>query len=135
MAEKTIYVNDAYIPFLNDQTRTQIFFGGSSSGKSVCLGQRTIMDVIGGRNYLIVRQVANSIKRSVFNQLVKTIVDMELSDAFDINRSDMVITCKQNQKQIYFAGCDNIEKLKSITPINGVITDVWINKSVHIKLA
>lgn len=135
MAEKTIYVNDAYIPFLRDQTRTQIFFGGSSSGKSFFLGQRTIMDVLGGRNYLIVRQVANSIKRSVFNQLVKTIVDMELSDAFDINRSDMVITCKQNQKQIYFAGCDNIEKLKSITPINGVITDVWMEEATEIAEA
>lgn len=132
MAEKTLYVNDSYIPFLNDQTRTQIFFGGSSSGKSFFLGQRTIIDVINGRNYLVVRQVASSIKRSVFNQILKTIVEMDLMDMFEIQRSDMVITCKKNQKQIYFAGCDNIEKLKSVTPINGVITDIWIEEATEI---
>lgn len=130
-----IYVNDAYIPFLKDQTRTQIFFGGSSSGKSFFLAQRTIMDVLGGRNFLVVRQVASSIKRSVFNQIVKTIVDMGLSGEFDIFRGDMVITCKRNKKQIYFAGCDDIEKLKSITPIDGVITDVWIEEATEIAEA
>jgi len=135
MAQRTLYVNDAYIPFLSDQTRTQIFFGGSSSGKSFFLSQRAVMDVINGRNYLVVRQVASSIKRSVFNQIVKTIVDMDLMDAFEIQRSDMVITCKQNQKQIFFAGCDNIEKLKSITPINGVITDIWMEEATEISEA
>lgn len=135
MAEKTLYVNDAYIPFLNDQTRTQIFFGGSSSGKSFFLGQRTIIDVINGRNYLVVRQVASSIKRSVFNQILKAIAEMDLMDMFEIQRSDMVITCKKNQKQIYFAGCDNIEKLKSVTPINGVITDIWIEEATEIAEA
>lgn len=132
---RNIYVNDAYIPFLQDQTRTQIFFGGSSSGKSFFLAQRAIMDVINGRNYLIVRQVASSIKRSVFNQLVKTITDMGLSEYFEINRGDMVITCVRNNKQIYFAGCDDIEKLKSITPIDGVITDVWMEEATEIAEA
>ena len=60
MAERTLYVNDTYLPYLNDETRTQIFFGGSSSGKSYFLAQRVIMDVIKGRNYLIVRNVASS---------------------------------------------------------------------------
>lgn len=128
-----VLVNDAYIPYLQDNTRTQIFFGGSSSGKSFFVAQRTILDVLlVGRNYLVVRQVANSIKRSVFNQLVKTIADMNLNAEFEINKGDMVITCVRNKKQIYFAGCDNIEKLKSITPINGVITDVWMEEATEI---
>lgn len=128
-----VIINDAYIPFLKDDTRTQIFFGGSSSGKSFFVAQRTILDVlIDGRNYLVVRQVANSIKRSVFNQLVKTISDMGLTNEFEINKGDMVITCVRNSKQIYFAGCDNIEKLKSITPIDGVITDVWMEEATEI---
>lgn len=131
-----VIVNDAYIPYLQDQTRTQIYFGGSSSGKSFFIAQRVILDVLlVGRNYLIVRQVANSIKRSVFNQLVKTISDMNLLAEFEINKGDMVITCIRNNKQIYFAGCDNIEKLKSITPINGVITDVWMEEATEIAEA
>jgi phage terminase large subunit len=33
----------------------------------------------------------------------------------------MVVTCLLNKKQIIFKGWDDVEKLKSITPIDGVI--------------
>ena len=126
-----IYVNDAYIPYLNDTTRTQIFFGGSSSGKSFFLAQRVVMDVLKGHNYLIVRNVANTIKRSVYNQIVKTIIDFNLSAVFQMSKSEMVITCKRNNRQILFGGLDDPEKLKSITPIDGVITDIWIEEATE----
>lgn len=126
-----IYVNDAYIPYLNDTTRTQIFFGGSSSGKSSFLAQRVVMDVLKGHNYLIVRNVANTIKRSVYNQIVKTIIDFNLSEVFQMSKSEMVITCKRNNRQILFGGLDDPEKLKSITPIDGVITDIWIEEATE----
>lgn len=126
-----IYVNDAYIPYLNDTTRTQIFFGGSSSGKSFFLAQRVVMDVLKGHNYLIVRNVANTIKRSVYNQIVKTIIDFNLSEVFQMSKSEMVITCKRNNRQILFGGLDDPEKLKSITPIDEVITDIWIEEATE----
>lgn len=126
-----IYVNDAYIPYLNDTTRAQIFFGGSSSGKSFFLAQRVVMDVLKGHNYLIVRNVANTIKRSVYNQIVKTIIDFNLSEVFQMSKSEMVITCKRNNRQILFGGLDDPEKLKSITPIDGVITDIWIEEATE----
>lgn len=126
-----IYVNEAYIPYLNDTTRTQIFFGGSSSGKSFFLAQRVVMDVLKGHNYLIVRNVANTIKRSVYNQIVKTIIDFNLSEVFQMSKSEMVITCKRNNRQILFGGLDDPEKLKSITPIDGVITDIWIEEATE----
>ena len=126
-----VYVNDAYIPYLNDETRTQIFYGGSSSGKSFFLAQRTVKDVLQGHNYLIVRNVAGTVKRSVYNQIVKTIGDFGLKDEFIISKSEMVITCAQNDKQILFGGLDDPEKLKSVTPINGVITDIWIEEATE----
>ena len=126
-----IFVNDCYMPYLNDDTRTQIFYGGSSSGKSFFLAQRTIMDVINGRNYLIARNVAKTVRHSVYNQIVKTILEFGLKDAFTISKSDMVITCTANNKQILFAGLDDVEKLKSITPINGVLTDIWIEEATE----
>ena len=126
-----VYVNDAYIPYLNDTTRTQIFYGGSSSGKSFFLAQRAVMDVLKGHNYLIVRNVANTIKRSVYNQIVKTIIDFNLSEVFHMSKSEMVITCKRNNRQILFGGLDDPEKLKSITPIDGVITDIWIEEATE----
>lgn len=127
-----LYVNDSYIPFLNDTTRTQIFYGGSSSGKSFFLSQRCVMDVLKGRNYLITRNVARTIRSSVFNQITKTILSMGVAKQFNISQSDMTITCVKNRKQILFAGLDDVEKLKSVTPIEGVITDIWMEEATEV---
>lgn len=126
-----IYINDSYIPYLNDTTRTQIFYGGSSSGKSFFLSQRAVIDIMQGHNYLIVRNVARTVRNSVYNQIVKTIIDFGLQKEFNISRSEMVITCKRNNKQILFAGLDDVEKLKSVTPIDGVLTDIWIEEATE----
>lgn len=127
-----IAVNDSYIPYLNDETRTQIFYGGSSSGKSFFLSQRVVLDVlVHNRNYLIVRNVANTIRNSVYNQIVKTIIDMGVKNEFEIKKGELSVTCKRNNKQILFAGLDDVEKLKSVTPINGVLTDIWIEEATE----
>ena len=38
--------NDAYVPYLDNQARIQIFFGGAGSGKSVFLAQRAVIDIL-----------------------------------------------------------------------------------------
>ena len=126
-------INDAFYPFLDADQRIQIFFGGSSSGKSVFLAQRCVLDVLQkNRNYLIVRNVGNSIRSSVFNEVLKVIYDSEeLHEFFSINRSEIIITCA-NERQILFKGLDDPEKLKSITPKKGVITDIWIEEATEI---
>lgn len=127
-----IAINDAYLPYLDDMTRAQIFYGGASSGKSVFLSQRTVLDVLkGGRNYLVCRAVGRTIRRSVFNEIFKAIADANLTQYFDPNRSDWIITCK-NGYQILFAGLDDTEKIKSITPEKGVITDVWVEEATEV---
>ena len=128
--------NDKYLPYLEDLTPLQIYYGGSSSGKSVfVVGQRTVWDLMqGGRNYLICRQVGRSIRSSVFNEIKKIILAWNVSSLFDINKSDMVITCA-NGYQILFSGLDDVEKLKSITPMKGVITDVIIEEATETELA
>lgn len=124
--------NDAYLPYLfANEPRYQIFFGGSSSGKSVFLAQRAVLDVAsGGRNYLICRNVARTIRNSVFNEIQKAINRFKLQDFFKVNKSEMTITCV-NGFQILFAGLDDTEKLKSITPIKGVITDIWVEEATE----
>ena len=129
-----IYINPKYLEHLKDDHRVQIFYGGSSSGKSFFLGQRIVLDILDGkRNYLVVRNVLASIRRSTFNEIVKAIYDMEVQQYFKINNTEFSITYTLNNKQIIFAGCDNVEKLKSITPINGVITDVFIEEATEIS--
>jgi phage terminase large subunit len=125
-------VNTAYDPYIDaDTPRTQIYFGGSSSGKSVFLAQRAVFDVIRGkRNYLVVRNVARTTRASVFNEITKAIQGAGLTDKFSINKSDLVITCA-NGCQILFAGLDDVEKIKSITPAKGVLTDIWVEEATE----
>lgn len=123
--------NPVYLPHLNNLTRTQLFFGGSGSGKSVFLAQRCVYDIMKGeRNYLVCRQVARTIRKSVFNEIKKVIGDWGARELFSINQTDLVITCK-NGYQILFAGLDDPEKIKSITPEKGVITDIWIEEATE----
>src|SRR5574343_79858 len=128
--------NDAYLPYLNDETETQIIYGGSASGKTVfAIGQRTVYDLMnGGRNYLITRQVGRTIKNSVFNEIIKVINEWNVNKLFGINKSDYVITCN-NGYQILFAGLDDVEKLKSISPTKDVITDVIVEEATETERA
>lgn len=117
--------NQAYIPYLDLGTRVQIFYGGSSSGKSFFLAQRAVKDILsGGHNYLITRQVSTTLRSSVFNEIHKAIKAHKVEHLFHITTGDMVITCV-NGYQILFKGLDDEEKIKSVTPIRGVITDIW----------
>jgi phage terminase large subunit len=126
--------NDAYRKYLTCQTRTQIFFGGASSGKSYfILGQRVLFDILnGGRNFLICRNVAKTNRISTYNEIVKSINRTDaLRGLFGINKSEMTITCT-NGYQIFFAGLDDPEKLKSISPAKGVVTDVIFEEATEI---
>src|SRR5688572_15644563 len=111
--------NPVYFPHLTNYARTQIFFGGSSSGKSVFLAQRSVHDVLTGvRNYLISRAVGRTLNRSAFAEVKKVIAAWGIKSEFKINASDMTMTCTSGY-QILFAGLDDTEKLKSITPAKG----------------
>ena len=117
---------------LKNNNRYQIYFGGSSSGKSFSLAQRTVLDVFNGnRNYLIVRNVQGTIRRSCLNEVTKAISNLKLSEYFQVNKTEMVITCTLNNRQILFCGLDDTEKIKSITPKKGVITDIWVEEATE----
>ncbi len=118
---------------MNKPQFLQIFFGGSSSGKSFFISDKIVLDVLNGVNWLCCRNVANTIKRSVFNEVTKSISNMGLAGYFTVNKSDMIITCKVNKKQILFCGLDDVEKVKSITPQNGVLERIFIEEATEIK--
>ena len=123
--------NDVYLPHLDNMARTQILFGGSSSGKSVFLAQRDVFDLMkGGRNFLVCRQVGRTLRGSVVEEINKVIRSWDCAELFDINKTDGTVTCK-NGYQIVFTGLDDTEKLKSITPAKGVFTDARIEEATE----
>jgi phage terminase large subunit len=124
--------NSAYLPYLDCDARTQIYFGGSSSGKSVFLAQRDVIKVLkGGRNILVCRQVGNTLRGSVVQEINNVISEWNLSSLFSINKTDGTVTCIKNGYQIVFVGLDDVEKIKSMRPAKGVFTDVRVEEATE----
>lgn len=127
--------NTVYLPQLDNMARIQIVYGGSSSGKSAFKAQQVVIDLMrGARNYLVCRQVGRTLRGSVSQEIQKVISSWGLRSAFNVNKSDGTITCR-NGRQVIFAGLDDVEKLKSITPAVGVLTDVWIEEATEAQQA
>ena len=91
-----------------------------------------VLDLLRGRNYLSVRNTGNTIRSSSFNEVRKVISEWKLNELFQVNKSEMTITCK-NGRQALFKGLDDTEKVKSITPEVGVITDIHVEEATETK--
>jgi phage terminase large subunit len=129
--------NKAYIPYIDEKsklrdTRIQIFFGGASSGKSYFIAQRVVSDAVDGRNTLVLRNVARTVRGSCWNEIIKAINTSGEARRFSVSKTEMLITCTLNGSQILFSGLDDSEKIKSITPASGVLTDIWIEEATEI---
>lgn len=129
--------NDVYLPYLNNTDRYLIFFGGGSSGKSFYIAQRYIYKLLQPTrcNLLVVRQTADTNRRSTFPLLKQVISNWNLSKHFKINESDMRIVCKLTGNEVAFAGLDDVEKIKSITFVNGELTDIWVEEATECQEA
>ena len=129
--------NSVYLPYLNNEDRYLIFYGGGSSGKSYFLGERIIYKQITPKkcNVLIVRQTGDTNRKSTFPLLKQVISNWGLSEHFKINESDMRIVCKLTGNEIAFAGLDDVEKIKSITFANGELTDIWVEEATECQEA
>ena len=129
--------NDVYLPYLNNTDRYLIFFGGGSSGKSFYIAQRYIYKLIQPSkcNLLVVRQTADTNRRSTFPLLKQVISNWNLSKHFKINESDMRIVCKLTGNEVAFAGLDDVEKIKSITFVIGELTDIWVEEATECQEA
>jgi phage terminase large subunit len=111
----------------------QIVYGGASSGKSVFIAQRDVLDLINEpRNFLIVRNTANTLRASVFEERCKVIRTFGMKGLFDIRESDLSITFRQRGNRMLFRGLDDVEKLKSITVPEGTLTDLRIEEATEI---
>lgn len=130
-------VNRAYRFLFKEPYRsipTQILYGGAGSGKSVAIAQRDIVDIINEpRNFLIVRNTANTLRGSVFEERRKIINSWGLRKYFDIKESNLQIVYKPTGNIMLFCGLDDVEKLKSITVPNGPITDLRIEEATECK--
>ena len=129
--------NPVYLPYLDNDDRYLIFYGGGSSGKSYFIAQRWIYKLIQPRrcNLLVVRQTSDTNRRSTFPLLKQVIRNWNLSEHFKVNESDMRIKCLLTGNEVVFAGLDDVEKIKSITFENGELTHEWCEEATEMQEA
>ena len=125
--------NDVYLPYLNNDDRYLVFYGGGSSGKSYFIAERYIYKLIHPErcNLLVVRQTGDTNRKSTFPLLKHVISNWNLSPHFKVNESDMRIRCLLTGNEVAFAGLDDVEKIKSITFENGELTDIWVEEATE----
>jgi len=123
--------NEKYLPYLNNEDRYLIFYGGGSSGKSYYIVQRYLYKILSKKmNLLVVRQTGNTNRNSTFALFKQVISQWKLNQQFKINESDLRIKCI-NGNEIIFSGLDDTEKLKSVTFESGELTDIWIEEATE----
>ena len=123
--------NDKYIPYLDNEDRYLVFYGGGSSGKSYFIVQRYLYKILKQKmNLLVVRQTGNTNRNSTFALFKQVISQWGVSKQFKINESDLRIKCA-NGNEIIFSGLDDTEKLKSVTFESGELTDIWVEEATE----
>ena len=107
-----------------------IFKGGRGSTKSSFVSELVIELIKNNPNMhaCIVRKVAGTIKDSVFTQIKWAIHELGLDDDFQCKSNPFEIIYKPTGQIIYFRGCDDPTKLKSIKPPFGYIGILWIEE-------
>lgn len=121
--------NPVYMPYYKCDARHLHLYGGAGSGKSVYAAQKILLRLLKepGHRILIIRKVARTIRRSMFQLLRDIIIEWNLGALFTINKVEMEIHCI-NGGSIIAAGVDDPEKLKSI---HGV-TMIWIEEATEL---
>lgn len=104
--------------------------GGRGSCKSSFIGEE--IPLLIKRNpkmhAMVLRKYGNTLKDSVFNQILWAIDMLGLSGEFKATLSPMQITYKKTGQTIYFRGLDDPLKMKSVKPKFGYIGILWFEE-------
>ena len=104
--------------------------GGRGSGKSSYISLE-IIDLLKNHpdmNALVLRKVGNTLRGSVFAQILWAIGELGLADEFEATVSPMEITRKATGQKILFRGADDPLKAKSVKPVHGYIGILWFEE-------
>ena len=114
---------DAYRDIVQRNHTEYIFSGGRGSTKSSFVSLVIIYLIKNNpaMHALVMRQVANTLRDSVYAQLQWAIGELGVSDEFKCIASPMEIEYLPTGQKIYFRGADDPGKIKSITPTFGYL--------------
>ena len=116
---------------ISDHEHTEyVFPGGRGSTKSSFVGTN-VVDLLmkhEDMHALALRQFSNTLKDSVYAQIIWSINALGLEDEFEFTKSPLEITRKKTGQKIFFRGADDPNKIKSIKPEFGYIGVLWFEE-------
>lgn len=124
-------INDAYIPYLTNESRFLLLYGGASAGKSVFAAQKIIIRTITEKNHLFYafRKVGETVRESVYQELLDAINDIgerndyDLMSEFYVSEYNRSFLHKPTGNRIRCKGLDKVGKMKSVKGISGMWLD------------
>jgi phage terminase large subunit len=124
-----------FFPLLKDKHRFLILRGSAGSGKSVSAVQKMLLRILIGyktntlHNFLCVRKTANSIRESTYAEIKRWITAWNLDSLVEFNKSNLAFEFS-NGSRIISVGCDDAEKLKSLSGV----TSIFIEEASQLSL-
>ncbi len=112
------------------EVREAIIKGGRGSFKSSFAGLKVVELLMANpeRHALVMRNVKDTLKDSVYAQIVWSIDMLGVTDRFKCTTSPLQITYLPTGQKIYFRGADEPAKIKSIKPPFGYIGILWFEE-------
>lgn len=107
-----------------------VFPGGRGSTKSSFVSME-VLDLLmhyEQMHAVVLRQVADTLRGSVYQQIIWAISALGLDDEFNCTVSPLEITRRSTGQKIYFRGADDPGKIKSIKVPFGYIGIVWFEE-------
>jgi len=107
-----------------------LFYGGRGSAKSTTVSLLLVYLIKNNptMHAIALRQVANTLRDSVYSQLVWAITELGIEHEFKCTTSPLEITYLPTGQKIFFRGADEPGKIKSIKPATGYIGIAWFEE-------
>lgn len=105
--------------------------GGRSGTKSSAISQILVekKERYPDSNMICFRQKANSLRMSVYNQIVWALNEAGVADQYRFRSNPMTILHKTRKTGFYFMGMDDPQKVKSIKIEQGYLSDLWFEEA------
>ena len=112
-----------------------ILKGGRGSAKSSFFAIEGVELLLNNptMHWLILRQVSNTLRDSVFNQVIWALDTLGIISEFTYTKNPLEITYNKTGQKIYFRGADDPLKIKSIKPPFGYIGILWFEELDQFK--
>ena len=124
-------LNPTFYRLLLAKQPNKVAKGGRSGTKSSAISEILVQkkEIYQDINIICFRQTANSLRMSVYNQIMWALNEAGIADQYDFRTNPMTILHKKRRTGFYFMGMDDPQKVKSIKLEKGFVSDLWFEEA------